>query len=384
MSGLSDLQTRERNMYVGRLAIQQRVLPEYRVGFFDSLAGRCARGLEVFIGEPLPQEGIAVSEKLGIAKLTQGHNWHFRHPASSMYLCWQGGLLRWLEGRQPDVLIVEANSRLLSTRLAIGWMHARGRPVLGWGLGAPYEKGILRWLRGLERMAFLRSLDGWIAYSHRGAEEYRQLGLDPQKVFISGNAVTSRPEEPPSVRSKPSESPRQVLFVGRLQRRKRIDLLLLACARLPESLQPRLIIVGEGPDRAEIETQAKIIYPRAEFLGEKHGETLASLFREADLFVLPGTGGLAVQQAMHYGLPVIVAQGDGTQADLVRPENGWLVPPDDLDALEQALQGALVNSDRLRKMGTESYRIVRDEANLEHMVDVFIQAIQVVSDSPEN
>ena len=49
--------------------------------------------------------------------------------------------------------------------------------------------------------------------------------------------------------------------------------------------------------------------------------------------MLPGTGGLAVQQAMAHGLPVIVAQGDGTQDDLVRPENGWQIPPDDLAAL---------------------------------------------------
>ena len=42
-------------------------------------------------------------------------------------------------------------------------------------------------------------------------------------------------------------------------------------------------------------------------------------FAGADLFVLPGTGGLAVQEAMSYALPVIVAKGDGTQEDLVRP-----------------------------------------------------------------
>ena len=96
---------------------------------------------------------------------------------------------------------------------------------------------------------------------------------------------------------------------------------------------------------------------------------------QADLFVLPGTGGLAVQQAMSFGLPVIVAEGDGTQDDLVRPGNGWRIPANDLQSLTTALQDALADASRLRKMGAESYRIVAEEANLERMVQVFIEAL---------
>ena len=82
-----------------------------------------------------------------------------------------------------------------------------------------------------------------------------------------------------------------------------------------------------------MEALAKQIYPSAEFIGAKHGDELKPYFAEADLFVLPGTGGLAVQEAMSHGLPVIVAKGDGTQDDLVRAENGWQIPPGDYGAL---------------------------------------------------
>ena len=98
-------------------------------------------------------------------------------------------------------------------------------------------------------------------------------------------------------------------------------------------------------------------------------------FVEADLFVLPGTGGLAVQEAMSHGLPVIVAQGDGTQDDLVRAGNGWQIPPNDFDALLAALRDALSDPARLRAMGAESYRIVSEEINLEKMVEAFVQAV---------
>jgi glycosyltransferase involved in cell wall biosynthesis len=102
---------------------------------------------------------------------------------------------------------------------------------------------------------------------------------------------------------------------------------------------------------------------------------LSATFAEADLFVLPGTGGLAVQQAMSFGLPVVVAEGDGTQDDLVRPGNGWRIPAADLEALKAALQEALADAKRLRAMGAESYRIVAEEANLERMVQVFVEAL---------
>jgi glycosyltransferase involved in cell wall biosynthesis len=144
-------------------------------------------------------------------------------------------------------------------------------------------------------------------------------------------------------------------------------------------MQPRLVIVGDGPESARLQALASEIYPQTEFAGAKHGAELEPYFAAADLFVLPGTGGLAVQQAMAHALPVIVAQGDGTQDDLVRPENGWQIPPGDLDALTAALHAALSDWPCLRAMGTESYRIVAEEINLETMVAAFVRALHLLS-----
>jgi glycosyltransferase involved in cell wall biosynthesis len=290
----------------------------------------------------------------------------------------QPSLRRWLEDWQPDMLIVEANPRYPATRLVVRWMHARSRPVIGWGLGAPPLSGPLASLRRWERLGFLRSLDAVIAYSLRGAGEYRALGFSSDQVFVATNAATPRPAGPPPERSLEMKSQPVILFIGRLQARKRLDILLRACAALPAELQPRLWVVGEGPTREEYEQLAAAIYPQAEFLGARRGAELSPLFAQADLFVLPGTGGLAVQEAMAAGLPVIVAAGDGTQENLVRPENGWQIQPDSPDALVQALRVALSDRERLRQMGQASYRIVKDEINIEAMVDVFLQAIERV------
>jgi glycosyltransferase involved in cell wall biosynthesis len=373
-----------------RLGIQQRVLPAYRAAFFDLLASRCSAGLGVFAGAPGRSEAIRTAPALQDARYHPALNLHLGGVEKPYYVCWQSGLLRWLEAWQPQALIVEANPRLLSTRLAVSWMHARGRPVLGWGLGAPgsispapgAKPSSLISLRGLNRQNFFRQFDGLIAYSQRGAAEFRALGIPSGRVFVAYNAASPRPAQAPPVKPvEPGNRP-QVLFVGRLQARKRLDHLLQACAMLPEQLQPDLIIVGDGPARELYEQQARRLYPRAHFAGAQYGERLNAYFQAADLFVLPGTGGLAVQQAMAHGLAVIVAQGDGTQDDLVRSENGWQIPPDDPLVLSQTLQLALSDLPRLRRMGQNSYHIVAQEINLETMVQAFVEAVQNIRAMP--
>jgi len=354
------------NRFSGRLALLQRVLPNYRAPFFDLLASACDGGMSLFTGLPRPGEGIATANELRVANYELGENLHFF--SDSFYLCCQRGLLDWLKNWAPDVLIAEANPRYLSTPSAVKWMHEQNKPVIGWGLGSPPGRGF----RKQRRLTFISQFDAMISYSQRGADEYAALGFPREKIFVAHNAVSPAPTSTPARRPKTVDR-FTILFVGRLQVRKRIDSLLHACAQLGST--PRLVIVGDGPEREILEALAREVYPSAEFIGAKHGDELKPYFREADLFVLPGTGGLAVQEAMSYGLPIIVAQGDGTQDDLLREENGWQMPPDDFDALVSTMKEALSDIARLRKMGRESYRIVKKEINIEKMAETFVSAL---------
>jgi glycosyltransferase involved in cell wall biosynthesis len=358
------------NNFSGRLALQQRVLPSYRVPFFDMLAQACDGGLSLFAGLPRANEGIT-NGKLQIAKYVSAKNTHILN--GSLYLCYQRGLMKWLEDWNPDALIVEANPRYLATSSAVKWMHIHRRKVIGWGLGAPPLSGPLNGIRQTRRTQFVNQFDALISYSQRGAEEYAALGFPREKIFTAYNAVSPRPLFPLPPRPAAFKDHPVILFVGRLQKRKRVADLLRACSEMES--KPRLIIVGDGPEREHLESLAKQIYPPAEFIGAKHGAELKPYFTEADLFVLPGTGGLAVQEAMSYALPIIVAKGDGTQDDLVRESNGWQIQPDDYGALVKTMRLALSDVGRLRKMGAESYRIVSEEINLEKMVEVFVQAL---------
>jgi glycosyltransferase involved in cell wall biosynthesis len=358
-----------------RVGVQQRVFPAYRAPFFDALARSCTGGLSVFAGDPMEGEALGTEGVLHVAQRVHANNIYLGWGA--LLVVWQRGLRDWLERWRPDVLIMEANPRNVSSNMAIRWMHARGSPVIGWGLGAPPMSGRLGGLMAHSRRSFLMRFDALVSYSRNGVEQYRALGISPARIFLAPNAATSRPARPPAVRPPEYSGGKPVvLFVGRLQQRKRVDALIRACAALPQEIQPRLLIVGDGPEREALEGIAREIYPAARFVGDQREESLASYYAAADLFILPGTGGLAVQEAMSHGLPVMVAEADGTQADLVRPSNGWRLPPNDDEALTSCLAEALRDPVRLRQMGQESYRIVVEEVNLERMVDVFAGVIE--------
>ncbi len=363
-----------------RIGILQRVLPAYRARFFDLLADAFDGAVSVFAGEGRKTEMItgAFPEK---ARYHPAANIHlFSGP---IYGCWQGNLFNWLREWKPDVLIMEANRRYLRSPAAVRWVRARGGKVIGWGLGAPEISVDLFGIRRMLRRHFLGQFDALITYSSQGAGEYAKSGFEPNKIFIAPNAAAMKPTR--ALPERPHtylDSKPVVVFVGRLQDRKRVDILIRACAGLPADEQPLLWLVGDGPMRAALGNLAQDMYPlNTKFFGAKHGAELTRILEKADLFVLPGTGGLAVQEAMAHGLPVIVGEADGTQSDLVRDENGWLLDDPSPRTLGVLLSQALGNVAVLREKGRASYRIVRDEINLERMVSVFKHAVhEVISD----
>jgi glycosyltransferase involved in cell wall biosynthesis len=361
----------DRVCFPGKVCLQQRVLPDYRAPFLDALAERCQGGLSVLAGLPRPEESVEDAGTLGVARVARAENRRLFGGAASLWT--QSGLLEWLAGEQPDVLVLEANPRYLSNLTARRWMRAGGKPAIGWGLGAPLAGGVRAWLR----RGYLDGFDGLIAYSSLGAAQYRAIGFPAERVFVAPNAATPRPARMPD-RPRLRGRLRRLFFVGRLQQRKRLDLLLEACAGLQP--QPELCIAGDGPDRARLEAMAARVLPQAIFMGDLRGEALRQAFEQADVFVLPGTGGLALQQALAYALPVIAAEGDGTQQDMVTADNGWLVRPGDVEDLRAALNRAIVSEESgLRAMGAASFRLAQTRFNVGAMADAFVAALSATT-----
>ncbi len=367
-----------------KVALQQRVIPEYRVPFLEKLASQPQIDLSVFSGNPHPREMIQIPSTPPDFDYTIGNNWHFFD--RKFYFCLQPGLKRWLHEKKPQIVILEANPRYLSSRFALSELRKKRIGLIGWGLGVPAHahSGLFSTLRDRLRLNYLEQFDAILAYSQTGRQQYIQSGILAEKVFVAANATAPRPASPLPEREPGFKNGQPtVLFVGRLQARKKVDSLIRICSQLEPELRPKLWIVGEGSVLPELQIEAETYLPETVFWGAQFGNDLKSLFEQADLFVLPGTGGLAIQEAMASALPVIVAEGDGTQSNLVNEETGWLVSPNDEEALLSALQIALRDPLKLRKMGSAAYRKVAGEVNIDQMAEVFAEIILKVAQRKE-
>jgi glycosyltransferase involved in cell wall biosynthesis len=155
-----------------------------------------------------------------------------------------------------------------------------------------------------------------------------------------------------------------VLFAGKLIEKKQPLLLIDAFARARRDHDAWLLIAGDGPLRAECEALvARLRVPNVVFAGFLNQTELPDAYAAADMFVLPSklheTWGLVVNEAMNFGLPLVVSDKVGCAADLVHPgRNGVIVPHDDAGALAHAI-GTLLADPSLRQFfGAESRRII--------------------------
>jgi glycosyltransferase involved in cell wall biosynthesis len=100
-------------------------------------------------------------------------------------------------------------------------------------------------------------------------------------------------------------------------------------------------------------------------------------FQAADVFVMPGLGGLALHQAMVNGLPVICAPADGTELDLVEPgRNGFVVESTDPEVWADRIHPLLLDRDLRAAMGKRSREIVEERANVSLMAQQIVRALE--------
>lgn len=361
----------------GNVVIRQTVLPQYRASFFRQLSKHCAGKLILIAGDRAEQ-GVHVSNSNTGFEVVQVKN---RSVGSGVFqLHWQTHVAKQIELLQPSIVVTDLNMRLVDTNSLIKRMHRLGVPVIGWGLGSTNFFGhpFVRVRNALRRHSLAR-FDGLIAYGSVAARQFQEeLNLPTEKVRIAVNSVTCRKDVVDS--SDLTAGPLRILTVGRLIEGKRFDVLIDAVAMAQNELLEisgrslELIIVGDGPLLDSIRQLATRLHVNVRFEGAKHGSDLRHIASGCELFVLPGLGGLAIQEAMSCGLPVVVGKADGTEVDLVRG-NGWIV-----DGSAEEIAHAIVLAERspdvTAEFGRESARICRDEVNVEQMAVSYATALE--------
>lgn len=167
--------------------------------------------------------------------------------------------------------------------------------------------------------------------------------LDPGALSIipHGIALPPRGELPPPPLAT---QPAHILFVGRFEHRKGIDVLLDAVPRVLEAVpRTRFTIAGGDPDRhwsRRFLAEHPSLAEQVSFPGRLSAEALRAAYRECDLFVAPSryeSFGLIYVEAMAWAKPVVGCRVGGIPAVVTDQQTGLLVAPGNAPALAEAL-----------------------------------------------
>lgn len=289
---------------------------------------------------------------------------------------------RAIEHIQPDVVILFLHLKDLIIWPLIHWLKLKGIPVVYWNKGINLEVRAPQLRNHLFYYVHSRC-DAILLYSRHNIADIQPKNRS--KVFIASNTINFA--RLPQVSQSKDEIKREynipfkkvVLFVGRMRRVKKVEHLVEAFNSIDEP-DFGCVIVGEsmGYDLRSMIKKKNVLY-----LGEifdPTNEGMSRLFKASDVFCIPGDVGLGLNEAFHWGLPVVTE--DGLQPPeihyLTEGRNGFVVPENDLGALRDKLL-LLLRHDDLRAQFSQAARedIARD-ASIENMFSGFRSCVQAL------
>ena len=211
----------------------------------------------------------------------------------------------------------------------------------------------------------IRRSDHIVTHSNGHAKTLEtELGIKGKKfkVIPIGIPIAEKGHEYHSLKSK---NKIEVLFVGRLENRKGIDILLSAIPKIiRKNSTIRFKIIGSDPmNLKESYKSNELFNDYVQFLGNVSSSVLEDKFKECDIFVAPSryeSFGIVFIEAMKFSKPVVGTNIGGIPDIILNNKNGYLIEPESVEALVNAVL-KLAESVELRKvMGKEGRKRVVD------------------------
>jgi L-malate glycosyltransferase len=192
---------------------------------------------------------------------------------------------------------------------------------------------------GITKFSIEQSDEVTAVSSYLRDETYRAFGCVSCDVRVIPNFVNLneyRPAEPAVRSSVAPEGTKVITHVSNFREVKRVKDVVRVFARIRRAMPATLIMVGDGPDRVDAESEARDLGVAGDvrFLGRL--DTVASLLQASDLFVLPSqteSFGLAALEAMACGSPVVASRAGGIPEVIDDGVSGILEPVGSVEAM---------------------------------------------------
>jgi glycosyltransferase involved in cell wall biosynthesis len=388
MSAPLDTESRRKSAAPVRIGIFQRRLAGFRVPVFARLAQQAGVVLSVLVAEE-PENSSELPFDCRVLPRRS-------LPIGGSRLWLQRGFVK--EAAQHDVVLLEGSMRFLTSVGLVLTRRLHGAAPVWWTSLYDPKSGTVAFpagLKGLVLRHLLKRVGAVATYSETAASLLRSK-TPFAEVFVAPNVLDTDVLAQAEAEwfADPSRLDRFaaemglldraiVLFVGRLVRAKRLEDLLhsfeLLRRRRPD-LDPLLVIVGDGSERARLQRIARSlgISGDVKWFGEiRDARQVCPFFLKAKTFVLPGSGGLAVYQALVHGVPVVATHADGTERDLIRHgETGFLCEPGDVETIARRAETILeLERDAWLDLSTACRRLASEELHVRSMIRGLRQAV---------
>ena len=222
------------------------------------------------------------------------------------------------------------------------------------------EPAAMRWAwRDAGR--FFRKVDAVTTPTRRAAELLEDATGLTDVLAISCGIDASRFKNA----TPPTNKPPRILFLGRLDYEKHIHNLLKAVAKLPADLGVEVDLVGKGGEQAYLEELATElgIRDKVHFYGHITEEDLPKAYASCTVFAMPSIAELqsiATMEAMASGRPVVAADAMALPHLVHDGDNGYLFPPDDIDAFADRLNRVLTaDAAELERLSENSLHLIK-------------------------
>ncbi len=188
----------------------------------------------------------------------------------------------------------------------------------------------------------------FIAISESSRDDLVRRGIPAEQVVVSHPGI----DRPSLIADTSAPRAQKVIFVGRLEVYKKVDVMLRAMKKLEARFpHAEIVIIGRGPATTDLEALAEELglAGRTRFTGFVSNEERDRLLGEARVCVFPSEKegwGLTVIEANAMGTPVVATDADGLRDSVRDGETGFLVPDGDLDAFADRV-GRLLDDDAL-------------------------------------
>lgn len=285
----------------------------------------------------------------------------------------------------PQIIVSEGGQNTINNLWVYLYCKLFKKKYIIWDLGkgyANFKDSTFRVLYMTFYKFILKNSIYIYGYNNQSKDYFTKLGIERNKIVVLNNTTDTRKIKdiifnpinitPADISHLNNTEKTFLIFVGSLSKGKNIESMVDLLKMLGEKYY--LIIVGDGSEYYKNDLKMLFDNLNCIFVGYKKIDELYPYYKLASFSILPGLGGLAINQAMAFGVPVICCHADGAEKDLViNDKTGFIY-----NNLEEAYNYIISKNDKSwTEMGKNAQTLLFTEHSVENMMNKFIKYLNI-------